>query len=881
MSLSGSTNASLIRLSLLGGVDLRAPDGAEIPAVVRQPKRLALLAHLLLSGQGRWIRRDSLIATFWPDLDDSHARAALRRALHYLRRELGADVLPGRGEDEVSVAPEQVWCDVLAFRNAVAAGDHEAALRLYRGDLLQGLYVAGAPEAERWIDNLRSALRREAADAAWQLADRQPERMLEHAGRAVALAPDDEAGVRRYMTLLEGDGQLARALQIYEQYSETLRRELDVVPSPETRQLADRLRAAFTGERARADLLATALPSAPGLPRSLLVAVCPFGVDAEPRLEYLGRALMQLLSATLDGAGPVHTVEAGALLAALRRTGVDGPDPDIGRRAARHFGAGCFVLGSIVVAGGRLRAVAALYDNEGTLRTRVDASVPSEDDLFELADALSRRLLEQLGDSTRAPLAGSAARTTPSLPALKAYLAGEHALGAGHYLDAVASFQAAAVTDPEFALAHYRLAGALAGVALVDEARRADDRAFQHRGRLSDHDRRLVEGQHAWLAGSIAEAERHYAALVSSYPESLEGWFRLGDALYHGNPDRGRSVAEASLAFERALQLDPEHVGSLTHVARIRALEGRREEVGPLVERVLAASPGTDHGFAMRALGAFSAGSAGEQDAIIAELPAAKGFALLNAFVDVAVNAGDRAGAVRFGREAIAVARSDEFRALCRIGLAAALVADDDPEAARTELREAERLAPWWALETQTVLACLPGREPDQTELARLAHRLAEDEAAPALPTPGPLRLVLRLRPQLQAYLGALVAYRRGDVAGAGDAAERLSELDTPAGIAGEVEALQRVLHAEALAATGRPADALGSLERARRGVWHQVAAWSPVFAGTHERLLRARLLGELGRPGDAGRWLDTLAQRSPFELLGLPAARALRGRRT
>src|SRR2546428_7450745 len=37
----------------------------------------------------------------WPELDQEHARAALRQALHGLRQGLGADVLTSRGDEEV------------------------------------------------------------------------------------------------------------------------------------------------------------------------------------------------------------------------------------------------------------------------------------------------------------------------------------------------------------------------------------------------------------------------------------------------------------------------------------------------------------------------------------------------------------------------------------------------------------------------------------------------------------------------------------------------------------------------------------------------------------------------------------------------------------
>ncbi|HEV8355257.1 MAG TPA: hypothetical protein VGQ17_00650, partial [Gemmatimonadales bacterium] len=138
----------MLELRTLGVVDLRTAAGREVRAVVQQPKRFALLAWLALAAPGRFVRRDTLLGLFWPELDEEHARGALRRSLYFLRRALGGrdEVLIGRGEEEVGVAAELLWCDAVAFREAVKAGDPAGALALYQGDLLEGFYVAGAPE---------------------------------------------------------------------------------------------------------------------------------------------------------------------------------------------------------------------------------------------------------------------------------------------------------------------------------------------------------------------------------------------------------------------------------------------------------------------------------------------------------------------------------------------------------------------------------------------------------------------------------------------------------------------------------------------------------------------------------------------------------------
>ncbi|MDH4349435.1 MAG: hypothetical protein OEW17_11560, partial [Gemmatimonadota bacterium] len=134
-----------LQLRVLGPLELSGSGGVELKRVLQQPKRLGLLTYLVLRSPQRFHRRDSLLALFWPDLDTEHARAALRRSLYFLRQEAGDGVLVGRGDEEIGVAPDGCSCDAVQFEAAANAGDDAAALGLYRGDLLEGFYVQGAP----------------------------------------------------------------------------------------------------------------------------------------------------------------------------------------------------------------------------------------------------------------------------------------------------------------------------------------------------------------------------------------------------------------------------------------------------------------------------------------------------------------------------------------------------------------------------------------------------------------------------------------------------------------------------------------------------------------------------------------------------------------
>src|SRR5256712_13998225 len=89
----------MIELRLLGRLTLTSADGRDVRALLGQPRRLALLAYLAAATPPGFHRRDSLLALFWPELDQEHARAALRQALHVVRDTLGTDAVASRGDE--------------------------------------------------------------------------------------------------------------------------------------------------------------------------------------------------------------------------------------------------------------------------------------------------------------------------------------------------------------------------------------------------------------------------------------------------------------------------------------------------------------------------------------------------------------------------------------------------------------------------------------------------------------------------------------------------------------------------------------------------------------------------------------------------------------
>ena len=236
------------KLFLLGGIDLREASGqADTRAVLAQSKTVATLAYLALSPKGRFQRRDRIVGLLWPELDQEHARAALRKGLHVIRGALGADVVDTRGDEEIAVSPERLWCDAVSFSRACDDGHLAQALEEYAGELMPGFHLPECSDFDLWLEERRRELSEKATASAWAMAERleQDKKMTlagQWAKRAVQYAGTDERVLRRTMTMLDRLGDRAGALRVFRDFSHRLKLDLDATPSTESKALADKMR---------------------------------------------------------------------------------------------------------------------------------------------------------------------------------------------------------------------------------------------------------------------------------------------------------------------------------------------------------------------------------------------------------------------------------------------------------------------------------------------------------------------------------------------------------------------------------------------------------------------------------------------------------------
>jgi DNA-binding SARP family transcriptional activator len=123
--------------------------------------------------------------------------------------------------------------DVNSALRAKDAARLERAAQLYRGDFFQN--ASGG----EWHFEVRDRLRELYAKALTALA--RIEGTPEAWERLVNFDPLDEVAARNLMTALAQRGDAPRASRVFRRLTETLRRELNVEPEPETLALSRRL----------------------------------------------------------------------------------------------------------------------------------------------------------------------------------------------------------------------------------------------------------------------------------------------------------------------------------------------------------------------------------------------------------------------------------------------------------------------------------------------------------------------------------------------------------------------------------------------------------------------------------------------------------------
>lgn len=244
-----------LRVYLLGrfAVERIIPGTTPVRVTWRRSTAAGLLQILLLHTR---LDREQAVNLLFPDEAVDTAQCKLSTALHALRRALEPGLRPGEQGRYIKQhrtllnldLDAATWIDARVFQSLVKEARHaarprailERAVRLYAGDLLPD-------EPHAWSEVHREQFHRHWQEALLQLAEclRRSalyERCLTVLHRLEADDPLFEPAARLHMQVHAEQGRPAAAVATYRRLACTLRDDLAVAPSVETRRLAEAIR---------------------------------------------------------------------------------------------------------------------------------------------------------------------------------------------------------------------------------------------------------------------------------------------------------------------------------------------------------------------------------------------------------------------------------------------------------------------------------------------------------------------------------------------------------------------------------------------------------------------------------------------------------------
>ncbi len=608
-------------LRTLGALDLRDSRGLALHDLLAQPKRLALLVYLASGRHGAMHRRDTLLALFWPESDEARARGALSQALRFLRRSLGSDVVLARGNDELALNTNCMWCDAPAFELALGGERPEEALEIYRGDFLTGFHAATSPGFDDWAASERSRLMDHARRAAWTLAEAEAKRgnaaaACQWARRALTFPPDSEAALRCFLATLDQLGDRSGVMQIYSQFAERLRSECAIEPSPDTEALvaAIRRRTSRVGPVASAEREAVVreaeasvldtdpAPPSPEHPARLLPRHTP-GFGRIARVTVLSAALLTGVGGLVYVRSAARSVPAGirsiavmpfedvsphgresyaaegmtaAMITEMSRLGAFSrvmPRATVMRyrgtskssqEIARELGVDALVNGAIQRTGARMRISATLTDGKTGATLWTSEHERDVEDVLSLQGDVALAIARAAGARpTLAARRSLAGRHTVNPSAHDAYLRGVYHLHRSETQRALPELLRAVQLDSGFTAAYARLAEAyvLSGYFAPPGALSAAE-SYQ-RGRAAAQKALALDTLEPLAHLALAHTRFYYDPDLVGAEDAVRRALDLDPMLAEAHLQYGWILvaksrhAEALAAFSRARTLDP------------------------------------------------------------------------------------------------------------------------------------------------------------------------------------------------------------------------------------------------------------------------------------------------------------------------------------
>ncbi len=225
-------------------------------------KAMAIAAYLCVQRESH--SRSRLASMFWPDLEESKSKAALRQNIALLKKSALGNFFQIDNQSMQFLAGDSVAIDVVDFQNSMidfesrykdqdiscdqsAIALLEKALTLYSSDFLTGFMLGDTLDFDDWqffqaekYNKMAQFMMRTLMQIYRQNDNLDKAIRLGH--KWLAIAPLEEKAYRTLMVLFYLSGQRNEALHYYKKCEHVLRQELDIKPAKDTIQLYQDIR---------------------------------------------------------------------------------------------------------------------------------------------------------------------------------------------------------------------------------------------------------------------------------------------------------------------------------------------------------------------------------------------------------------------------------------------------------------------------------------------------------------------------------------------------------------------------------------------------------------------------------------------------------------
>ncbi len=304
-----------------------------------------------------------------------------------------------------------------------------------------------------------------------------------------------------------------------------------------------------------------------------LIAVAPFDV-LDPSLELWREGLVDLLSANLDGAGPLRTVPP--TLAVAHWTGR--ADATSAAELGNQLGAGLTIFGRLLLSGTDSVLLSATLMDVATQTTIGQVEIREEVNRIDrLVDSLTMRLLSDLSQRRQLGAIQFTSFGASSLAALKAFLQAERFYRRSEWDSARFHYGRAMQQDPNFALAYSRMGKVVGWRRGGQGSARFALQAGELNHGLAPRESLLVAADSIDAAleffqgtdADWANMRRLFPTLdrvIQLYPQDPGAWYQLGEARIRWGPYSGATDHETLLPFNLAVELDSAFTPAYLHL---------------------------------------------------------------------------------------------------------------------------------------------------------------------------------------------------------------------------------------------------------------------------------------------------------------------------